>query len=94
MIIDKLNAVSANPSGRPVYIPGNINPRALVGVLGQLGLMIPAAVSAGVGSNNLRASGHRFPVKELDDALNKANIPTTDRFRLKMAMTDNGILAD
>ncbi len=92
--IDRMQAVGAVPGGPTVYVPNNLNPRAIVGVLSLLGLTIPTTVSAGVAKDNLRASGHRFPVKEVDAALANANIPITDRFRLKMAMTDNGILAD
>ncbi|MGH7484471.1 MAG: hypothetical protein ACREMY_02560 [bacterium] len=92
MIIESLNAVAANPSGRPITLPPNLDARALVGLLSQLGLMIPTSVSASVAANNLRASGHRFTNKETDAALAAANLSITDRIKLKTAMGANGIL--
>jgi hypothetical protein len=98
-IIDRLNAVAegtvhavAANNGRPIYVPDRLDPRTLVGVLSQLGLVIPTAVSAGVAADNLRASGHKFSIKETDAVMASANLSISDRIKLKAAMSQNNLI--
>jgi hypothetical protein len=91
-VFDRLHAVSVN-DGKPVHIPTHIDANALVSSLQSLGLMVPTSVSAAAAKGEpLRASRHRFTLKEIDGALSKANVDISDRFRLKTAMSQNGIL--
>ena len=95
MTASTINQMHAVDSGsiRPVRIPDNLNPRALVSILGQMGLMIPTKLSAAAaGDQPLRASGHRFAIKEIDNALAGQDLSISDRIRIKRAMEANGIL--
>jgi hypothetical protein len=74
-------------------MPTDLNPNAIVGVLRSLQLQVPTSLTAAAAKGeSLRASGHRFTVKEVDAALTAANVPLSDRFRLKAALDRNGIL--
>lgn len=88
--LDRMNA--AQGAKRLTYIPTNLEPRALLDVLHRLGLAIPTKLAAAASAGDLRASGHRFTIKEIDAALSQANVMLSDRFRVKTAMGRNGIL--
>jgi hypothetical protein len=91
--LDKIHAVAPSTATRLTYIPVNLDPHTLVGVLHRLGLMVPTKLSAAASSRQpLQASGHRYTIGEIDAALSKANAPVSDRFRVKAAMGQNGIL--
>lgn len=95
-MIDKMNSVAPNETiaVRPFsHMPTDLNPNAIVGVLRSLQLQVPTSLTAAAAKGkSLRASGHRFTVKEVDAALTAANVPLSDRFRLKAALDRNGIL--
>jgi hypothetical protein len=104
-IIDKLMDVvqvalqeGVTPNNTTPYkpfknVPTNLNASVLVGVLRSLNLQVPTSLTAAAAKGeSFRASGHRYTIKELDAALTAANVPISDRFRLKQALTHNGIL--
>ncbi len=89
--IEKLDAAVASSKGL-VHVPTHFNANKLVEVLQQL-MPVPASIKAAASKEQpLRASGHKFTVKEIDDAMAGRVIGISDRFRLKAAMTQNGIL--
>jgi hypothetical protein len=96
-MIDKLTAVVApidTVAAKPFKsMPTNLNASAIVDVLRSLKLQVPTSLTAAAAKGEaLRASGHRFTVKEVDAALTAADVPISDRFRLKAALDRNGIL--
>jgi hypothetical protein len=50
------------------------------------------ALSPALATLTPSAAGHRYTVKEIDGALTAANVPISDRFRLKAALDRNGLL--
>ena len=92
-VIDKLHAIAATDPAPLRYVPTNLDPRTLVGVLQRLNLVVPAKLSAAAfGGQPPSASGHRFTIKEVDAALVNANVGISDRIRLKAAMGHSGIM--
>lgn len=95
-ILTKLQAVSpAIPPAAPTlqHLPGNLgNPHALLWALQGVGLMVPTKLSAAAATGNLRASGHRYPVTEVDAALSRTSLSLSERMRLKSAMGHAGII--
>jgi len=96
-MIANMQAISTSPpvAAKPFKsMPTNLTPSAIMDVLRGLSLQVPTSLTAAAAKGeSLRASGHRFTVKEVDAALTAANVPISDRFRLKQALTHNGILA-
>jgi hypothetical protein len=90
--IDRMIAVapSTTPAAasRPIYIPDRLDQPAILGVLRGLGVITVTAQAA----NTLLASGHKFSVKEVDEAMSKVSVSMIDRFKLKAAMSQHGIL--
>jgi hypothetical protein len=83
-------AVAARPFRS---VPHHLTANALVNTLQSLGLQVPMRMTAAVGlGRQLRTAGHRFPLKEVDAALSRHDVPVTDRFRLKSVMASNFIL--
>lgn len=71
---------------RLTYIPANLDPRTLVGVLHRLGLMVPTSLSAAASSGqSLRASGHRYSVKGDRRGALQGERHDWRRFRVKTA---------
>jgi hypothetical protein len=97
-MIDKMHAVAPNETVTPrpfSHMPTSLHANAIVGVLRSLNLQVPTGLtSAAAKGEALRASGHRFPVKEVDGVLTAANVPISDRFRFKAALDRNGILGN
>ena len=93
-MIEKMQAVApATVTFR--QMPPRLSPDAIVGTLAALGLTVSTKLSAAAASGQpLRAAAHRFSLKEVDAALSKADVQITDRFRLKEAMSQNGILGN
>lgn len=87
--LTRIHAVSAT---RLTYIPASLDPRTLVDTLVRLGLIIPTKLAAAAAQGDLRASGHFFTIKEVNEALATANVTISDRFRVKTAMGRAGIL--
>ena len=95
--IDKLSAVTDNTVAVKPFksMPMSLTANALVTTLQSLGLVVPTSLTAAVGKGlQLRTTEHRFPLREVDAALSKHNVPITDRFRLKAAMVQNQILGN
>ena len=97
--IDKLTAVAPSSDAiapKPFKrMPTNLNASAIVDVLRSLNLQVPTSLTAAAAKGeSLRASGHRFAVKEIDAALTAANVPISDRFRFKNALDRNGLLGN
>ena len=93
--IDRMNAVApptapaaASRPGAPIYIPDRLDQPAILGVLRGLGVITVTAAAA----NTLLAGGHKFTIKEVDEAMSKVSISMIDRFKLKAAMSQHGIL--
>ncbi len=90
---DRMHAAA---SGRtpPRGLNGNLeNPRTLVTVLQDLGLMVPSSLQVTAASGqSLRAASHKYTVKEVDAAIAKANLSMSDGMRLKSCMSRAGIL--
>lgn len=96
-IIERLTAVTDDtaPIRLFVSVPSNLTANAVVKTLQSLGLTVPTSLTAAAGKGlQLRTAEHRFPLREVDAALSKANVPITDRFRLKQAMVHNQILGN
>ncbi len=95
-ILTKIHAVTPDtPPAAPTlqHLPGNLgNPHTLLWALQGVGLMVPTKLSASASTGNLRASGHRYPVIEVDAALSKTSLPLSERMRLKSAMGHAGII--
>jgi hypothetical protein len=95
-MIDRMNAVAPNETAAADVIsrvPTNLNASAIVCVLRNLNLQVPTSLTvAAAKGESLRASGHRYTVKELDAALTAANVPISDRFRFKRVLERNGLL--
>jgi hypothetical protein len=94
--LEKIKAVAPDNTAavRPFKsMPFHLTANALVNTLQSLGLMVPMRMTAAVGLGlQLRTAGHRFSLREVDDALSRHNVPITDRFRLKSVMASNFIL--
>jgi hypothetical protein len=98
-MIDKIQAIATSPlaaAPRPFsHMPTSLNASVIVAVLRSLNLMVPTKLTAAAAKGEpLRASDHRYSVKEVDAALTKANVPIGDRFRFKAALDRNGILGN
>ena len=94
-IIDRIQAVTPAATKPFKNMPVRLTADAVVGTLRALGLAIPTSLATAVAAGQpLRAAAHRFPLKEIDAALTQANVPITDRFRFKEAMSQNGILGN
>jgi hypothetical protein len=96
-MIDSMQAIASGPAAAAAspfhYMPTSLNAQAIVGVLRSLNLQVPTAITAAAAKGeSLRASDHRYSVKEVDAALKAANVPIGDRFRFKAALDRNGIL--
>lgn len=94
-VIDKIQATAAHSvaPGKALRIPDRLDTKGLVETLSKIGLTIPSSVmTAAASTGNLRASGHRFTLGEVDLALKLSNVEIGDRIRLKTAMGHNGIL--
>ncbi len=95
-ILTKLQAVSpAIPPAAPTlqHLPGNLGyPHSLVRALQGVGLMVPTKLSAAASTGSLRASGHKYPITEVDAALAKTTLSLSERMRLKAAMGHAGII--
>ena len=86
------DATNKQPISR---IPHRLDARTVVAVLQGLLVAVPPGVQATVARGEApRKAGHRFTVAEVDAALKNANIPVSDRFRLKMALDRNGLLGN
>ena len=95
--INKINAVAPDTATvRPFKsMPLHLTASALVTTLQSLGLMVPTSLTAAAGKGQqLRTAEHRLPLREVDAALSKHDVPITDRFRLKQAMVHNQILGN
>jgi hypothetical protein len=99
VVIDKIEATAAQHAApvpgktRTVRIPDKLDTKGIVETLSRIGLTVPSAVmTAAATTGNLRASGHRFPTKEVDLALQLSNVGISDRIRFKTAMGNNGII--
>lgn len=95
--IDRMTAIGSNPAVAPghrlTYIPPNLNAANIVHTLAGLGLTIPTAITAAAAKGEpLITSRHKFSIKEIDGALSRADVSIADRFRLKTALSANGIL--
>jgi hypothetical protein len=89
-VVAPSDAVAAKPFKN---VPTNLNPSAVVDVLRSLKLQVPTSLTAAAAKGeSLRATGHKFTIKEVDAALTAANVPISDRFRLKAALDRNGLL--
>jgi hypothetical protein len=92
-VIDRLHAVSADKPALN-HLPASLDASNLIEALGSLGVTVPAKITAAIANGEpLRASGHRFTVREIDGALSRTNLGIHDRMRLKAALDRNGILA-
>ena len=91
--IDKIHAVQSS-SPKLTHVPHSLNASALVEVLRGLNLMVPTSLAAAAsgGGDPLHASGHAYTVSEVDAALSRSNLTLGDRFKIKTAMSRNGIL--
>jgi hypothetical protein len=92
-VIDKIQAVTPATSATFRQMPTNLGPGAVVATLQALGLNVPSQLAAVAAKGEaLRAAAHRYPLKEVDAALAKADVPLADRFRFKTALDRNGLL--
>jgi|SRR5665213_2724169 len=96
-IIERLNAVTDDTAPAKPFksVPSNLTPNEVVQTLRSLGLLVPTKLAAAAGQGqHLRTAEHRFPLKEVDAALSKHDVPISDRFRFKQAMVANQILGN
>jgi hypothetical protein len=93
--LDNIRAVAPDGSTavKPFkYMPPNLTPSVVVSTLASLGLTVPTKLTAAAASGSLRSADYKFALKEVDAALSKADVPISDRFRFKEALSHNGIL--
>jgi hypothetical protein len=75
------------------YLPHRFDAAALVGVLAEIGLALPNGARILPASDvALSAAGVAFTVAEIDDALAKTELSSTDRFAVKLAMGQHGLI--
>lgn len=82
------------------YLPHRFDDAALPTVLADLGLLkrsdaIKVMLDAGAGgavTASLAAAGHRFSEREVDQALEKTTLSISDRFTVKRAVANAGLM--
>jgi hypothetical protein len=75
------------------HLPHRFDASALVGVLAEIGLELPAsAPDLARREINLSAAGVRFTVDQIDGALAKTELSMHDRFTVKVAMGQQGLI--
>jgi hypothetical protein len=74
-------------------LPHRLDATALVGVLAQIGLTLPdAARDLATREISLSTAGVAFTVEEIDAAFAKAEVSLHDRFMLKVALAQQGLI--
>jgi hypothetical protein len=88
---DHIKAVAQRPLS---FIPQKLDGAALADVLDRLDLPLPKEVRAmaAVSGEPFGKSGHRVSLAELDQKLAATSLKTEDRIKLKLALTESGLL--
>jgi hypothetical protein len=81
--IDRLHAVSDTPKRPVTYLPTKLDAAACLDVLDRINVLTEIAA----------ATGEYLDIKDVDKALAKTSLNTSERMRLKTALTAHGLLS-